>query len=70
MAAPHVAGVAAMVRAYWPYATAKHVVAAIKAGARPVEALKSKTVSGGVLNALGALSVLVGPTNVSASVER
>jgi len=69
MAAPHVAGVAALLRSYRPYADARRIVWAIKAGARPVAALKPKSVSGGVVNAVGALGMMLPPTNVTAVLE-
>jgi subtilisin family serine protease len=65
-AAPYVAGIAALVRSYRPYADARRVVEAIKNGGRPVEALSGKTSTGKAVHALGALSYLAAPTNVSA----
>lgn len=59
MAAPHVAGVAALVRAAAPSATPAQVVAAIKAGSVPVATLAGKTVTGGRVDALGAIRALV-----------
>lgn len=68
MAAPHVAGVAALLRAYRPYANARRIVADILASVRPVESLKTKTVSGGIVNAAAALGMVAPPTNVTAKV--
>jgi subtilisin family serine protease len=65
-AAPYVAGVAALVRSYRPYADARRVVEAIKNGGRPIDALSGKTSTGKAVHALGALSYLAAPTNVSA----
>lgn len=69
MASPHVAGVAALLRAYRPYATARRIVADILASARPMDSLKTKTVSGGVVNAAAALSMVAPPTNFTAELE-
>jgi subtilisin family serine protease len=70
MAAPHVAGVAALIRAYRPYAPARRVVADIMASVRPVEGLRGKTVSGGVVNAAAALAIVAPPTNVVAEIVK
>ncbi|MDO8213237.1 S8 family serine peptidase [Conexibacter sp. CPCC 206217] len=59
MAAPHVAGVAALVRAAAPSASPALVVAAIKAGSVPVATLAGRTVTGGRVDALGAIRALV-----------
>jgi subtilisin family serine protease len=56
MAAPHVTGVAALVWAKYPTASAADVKAAILQGVDPVAGLSGKVVSGGRLNALGALN--------------
>jgi thermitase len=55
MASPHVAGVAALVRAAAPWATAEQVVAAITTGTVPVASLAGKTVAGGRVDALKAI---------------
>lgn len=65
-ATPFVSGVAALVRAYRPTATAARVVEAIKNGGRSVTALSGRTVTGRAVHALGALSYLAAPTGVSA----
>jgi len=63
MAAPHVAGVAALVLAALPGLTPTEAVEAIKAGARPLAALQGKTVTGGTVDARGAIdAALVPPT--------
>jgi thermitase len=55
MATPHVAGVAALVRAADPGAPASQVVDAIKQSAKPVGGMQGVTVTGGVADALGAI---------------
>jgi thermitase len=55
MAAPHVAGVAALVRAVDPGAPASQVVQAIMEGAKPDAGMQGVTVSGGVADAVGAM---------------
>jgi thermitase len=55
MAAPHVAGVAALVGAADPSAPDTEIVEAIKAGGAPLGALAGKTVTGRVANAAGAI---------------
>lgn len=56
MAAPHVAGVAALAWSYAPNASFGQVRSAILNGADAIELLSGKVFSGGRLNALGALS--------------
>lgn len=56
-AAPHVAGVAALVWAEYPTSTAQEVVARIKCTIRPVSALSGKTVTGGMVNAYSAITL-------------
>jgi subtilisin family serine protease len=60
MATPHVSGVAALAFAHKPGASVAAVRQAILAGADPDPSLAGKTVSGGRLNARGALDVLDG----------
>ena len=55
MAAPHVAGVAALVRAVDPGAPASQVVRAIMEGAKPDAGMAGVTVTGGVADAVGAM---------------
>jgi thermitase len=55
MAAPHVAGVAALVRAVDPGAPASQVVQAIMEGSKPDPGLQGVTVTGGVADAVGAM---------------
>ncbi|HEU0018670.1 MAG TPA: S8 family serine peptidase [Thermoleophilaceae bacterium] len=57
MAAPHVAGVAALVRAADPTAGDSEVVAAIKAGGAPLASLATRTVTGRTADASGAIAV-------------
>jgi len=56
LAAAHVAGLAAMLRAYEPRLTAAEVVAAIKRGGRKTPALAGKIATGAAVDAHGALS--------------
>jgi subtilisin family serine protease len=58
MAAPHVAGAAALVLSAYPGATVAQLKAALMEGADPKSGLATKTVSGGRLNARGALDQL------------
>jgi hypothetical protein len=55
MSAPHVAGVAALVRAVDPGAPPSQVVQALKKGARPVAGMAGVTATGGVVDATGAM---------------
>jgi thermitase len=55
MAAPHVSGVAALVRAVDPGAPASQVVQAIMEGAKPDAGMAGVTVTGGVADAVGAM---------------
>jgi subtilisin family serine protease len=57
MAAPHVAGVAALVQAADPTAGDSEVVAAIKAGGAPLASLATRTVTGRTADAPGAIAV-------------
>jgi thermitase len=60
MATPHVSGVAALVRAAAPNASAAQVVSAIERGGRPSGALHGRTSSGKQVDALGAINAAVG----------
>jgi len=55
MAAPHVSGAAALVRAAAPWATPAQVADALRAGTVPVASLAGKTVTGGRVDALKAI---------------
>jgi subtilisin family serine protease len=57
-AAATVAGVAALLRAAYPQATAVQVVRAIRNGSTPLPALQGKVGSGGLVSASGALAYL------------
>jgi subtilisin family serine protease len=56
MAAPHVAGIAALVRSFNSSLSPSAVIAAIQSGARPNASLTGKVKSGGVADAVGALN--------------
>ncbi len=60
MAAPHVAGVAALLKAAVPTATVGQIVGAVLAGADRVAGLTGKVATAGRLNAVGALEALTG----------
>jgi thermitase len=63
MAAPHAAGVAALVRAVDPGASASQVVQALRNGARPVSGMAGVTVTGGVVDAVGAMDATLAIPN-------
>lgn len=63
MAAPHVAGVAALILALYPASTNAEVKDRILLGADPVASLAGITVTGGRLNAYGALTVAPPPAD-------
>ncbi len=63
MASPHVAGVAALVRAVDPGASPSQVVEALRLGAKPVAGLAGVTVSGGVADAVGAMDAALAIPN-------
>ncbi len=65
MAAPHVAGIAALVRAADPGASAADVVAAIRAGATPRASLAGRVASGGSASAAGAIEAALAAPNTS-----
>lgn len=67
MAAPHVAGVVALVWAQKPLAPYADVINAVKQGGDAVSALAGKTVTGRAVNALGALRFIDPPTATSQS---
>lgn len=69
MATPHVAGLAALIRAYNPRYTYADVAAAIRAGGVPVASLSGLTVTGRAANALGSLAHINPPSGVTAVVE-
>lgn len=65
MAAPHVAGVAALVRAAAPATTNTQVVAAIEDGGAPLPSLAGKTATGCTADAAGAIAVALGTPSAS-----
>jgi len=60
MAAPHVAGLAALLAAAKPQATAQQIRAAILSTTTPVSGLAGKVATGGVVNAAAAVSAISG----------
>ncbi|MFN8369290.1 MAG: S8 family serine peptidase [Bacteriovoracaceae bacterium] len=69
MAAPHVAGLAALIRAFNPNYTVTDTVNAIINGGDSVTSLSGKTVSGKVVDAYGSLTYINTPTGVTATVQ-
>jgi thermitase len=63
MASPHVAGVAALVRAVDPGAPPSQIVQALRNGAKPAPGMAGVTVSGGVVDADGAMDAALGLPN-------
>jgi thermitase len=63
MAAPHVAGAAALVRAVDPGAPPSQVVEALRRGARPAFGMAGVTVTGGVVDAVGAMDAALAIPN-------
>jgi subtilisin family serine protease len=70
MAAPHVAGVAALVRAVDPGIPAAQVVQAIRRGAKPVAGMAGVTASGGVADAVGAMDAALAMPNAASKPRR
>jgi thermitase len=65
MSTPHVAGIAALVRAADPSASAAEVVSAIKAGATPRPSLAGRVATGGSANALRAIEAALAAPSVA-----
>ena len=63
MAAPHVAGAAALVRAVDPGAPPSQVVQALRNGAKPAPGMAGATVTGGVADAVGAMDAALALPN-------
>ncbi|NBP81998.1 hypothetical protein EBU58_15075, partial [bacterium] len=70
MAAPHVAGVAALLAAYSPSATSQEIRQAILSSAVPNPSLAGQVSTGGVLNAAAALDAIQQNTGISGMVVR
>jgi subtilisin family serine protease len=58
MAAPNVVGVVALLWAQYPEATYKDIILALFDGAKPMDSLKGKTCTGGLVNAKNSLDLL------------
>lgn len=69
MAAPHVAGLAAMLLAYNPSYIYTDAVNSIRNGGDSVASLAGVTTTGRAVNAMGALAYINPPTGLSASVQ-
>lgn len=67
MASPHVAGLAALIRAYNPDYTYSDVVASIKQGGVPVAALGGVTTTGRAAHAMGSLAYIRPPSGLRAA---
>ncbi|GMR21137.1 MAG: S8 family serine peptidase [Gammaproteobacteria bacterium] len=67
MASPHVAGIAALVRAYNPLYNYLDTVNAILGGGEAISVLATTTTTGMAANAMGALAFINVPTGVSAT---
>ena len=63
MASPHVTGVAALVRAVDPGAPPSQIVQALRNGAKPAPGMAGVTVSGGVVDAVGAMDAALALPN-------
>ena len=69
MSSPHVAGIAAMVRAFNPNYSYVETVEAIKNGGESIAALSGITTTGRAANAMGALAYITQPTGLTAVVQ-
>jgi len=69
MASPHVAGIAAMVRAFNPNFNYLQTVEAIKNGGESVAVLSTITTTGRAANAMGAIAYITEPTGLTAIVQ-
>jgi subtilisin family serine protease len=70
MAAPAVAGVVTMLRAYNPRYGYADVVEALAAVGRDVASLFQKTVTGKAVDAIGAIGHIQAPTGLGAAVQQ
>lgn len=68
MAAPHVAGLAALVWAFNPRYTYRDVIRALRRGGKPVAALAGRTTTGKAADAVGALRYIHPPTGLTVTV--
>lgn len=69
MAAPHVAGLAAMIWAYNPDYDYLDVAESIKNGGEVLPILSEITTTGRAVNAMGSLSYIKAPTGITLSVN-
>jgi len=69
MAAPHVAGIAALVRAHNPSYSYLNTARAIKQGGIPAASLNGVTSTGNAASAMGSLAYIEAPTNASAAIQ-
>ncbi len=69
MAAPEVAGLATMLRAYNPQFTFADTVSAIENAGRPVPALSGKTRTGDAIDAMSSLAYINPPTGLTVTVR-
>lgn len=69
MASPHVAGLAALLRLQNPDYTYKDIIKAIKAGGDSVPALANRTSTGRAADALGSVTYIQPPADISVSAD-
>ena len=69
MATPHVSGLAALIWSKNPQYTYQDVIESIKNGSQTHSGLIGKIQSGRVVNAMGSLSYIQTPTQVSVSIH-
>jgi subtilisin family serine protease len=69
MAAPHVAGLAALIWAFNPNYTYREVIESIIVGGESVPSLSQKTVSGNAVNAWGSLKYIKPPSGITVTYD-